>query len=104
MQVAPAEIEDAILAEPSGIVNDVAVAGVNLPTARTSDDKCPRAWVVLSPKGKQVPREEVTKLIDDWVKKNLSKYKWLRGGIEYVDEVRSWSSFFFLTRGAKRVD
>lgn len=29
----------------------------------------------------------VVKALDAWSKKNLSKYKWLRGGIEVVSEV-----------------
>jgi len=87
MQVAPAEIEDTILSEPSGIINDVAVAGVHLATARTSDDKSPRAWVVLTAKGKQLGSEKAKTAVEEWVKSNLSKYKWLRGGVEIVDDI-----------------
>jgi len=87
MQVAPAEIEATIMAEQDGIVEDVAVAGVSLPTARTSDDKSPRAWVVLTTKGKQMAPAEAAKMIEQWVQKTLSKYKWLRGGVEFVDEI-----------------
>lgn len=28
------------------------------------------------------------KVLDGWAKQNLSKYKWLRGGYEFVDQAR----------------
>ncbi|GJJ15935.1 hypothetical protein Clacol_010214 [Clathrus columnatus] len=88
LQVSPAEIENTILDEPTGLVADVAVAGINLPEARTSDDKCPRAWIVLSEKGRRsVGEDKAREIIDNWAKKNLSRYKWLRGGIEFVDQI-----------------
>ena len=88
LQVSPAEIEDVLLAEPTGLVKDVAVAGVLLPGARTSDEMSPRAWIVLSAQGCQLRDEEVRDKLEQWVKTNLSKYKWLRGGIQFVSEVR----------------
>ncbi|KIJ26177.1 hypothetical protein M422DRAFT_192574 [Sphaerobolus stellatus SS14] len=87
LQVSPAEIETTILAEPSNIISDVAVSGVQLPTARTSDDKAPRAWIVLTEKGKKLSEDQAKTIVADWVKKCLSKYKWLRGGVEIVDEI-----------------
>ncbi|GJJ15955.1 hypothetical protein Clacol_010234 [Clathrus columnatus] len=87
LQVAPTEIEDAIFAEPSGLVEDVAVAGVLLPNSRLSDEKSPRAWIVLSPKGRRLGGEHVQKVIDNWIRERLSKYKWLRGGIQFVDQI-----------------
>ena len=54
---------------------------------RTSDEKVPRAWVVLSNAGKQRGEKEVVQALHSFIQKNLSKYKWLRGGIEVVDEV-----------------
>jgi hypothetical protein len=36
----------------------------------------------------------VIKELDDWHKKNLSKYKWLRGGFETVTEVLVEEIFF----------
>lgn len=86
MQVSPAEIEDVLLDEPSGIVQDVAVAGVQTPGARTSDDRSPRAWIVLSTQGQQMPERQAREALIEWVEKNLSKYKWLRGGIQFVQE------------------
>ncbi|GJJ15948.1 hypothetical protein Clacol_010227 [Clathrus columnatus] len=87
LQVSPAEIEQTIFAEPSRIVSDVSVAGVQLPTARTSDDRAPRAWIVLNSAGKALKQEEVKERINSWVQERLSKYKWLRGGIAIVDSI-----------------
>ncbi|KAI9058427.1 acetyl-CoA synthetase-like protein [Trametes sanguinea] len=84
-QVSPTEIEEAILAHPGKLILDVAVAGVS--GGRTSDEKVPRAWVVLSDEGKRRGEKEVVQELHTWVQKNLSKYKWLRGGIEVVDEI-----------------
>lgn len=85
MQVAPSEIEALILAHPEDLVVDACVAGVS--GGRTSDEKVPRAWVVLSERGHNIGRREALRKLDEWTKKNLSKYKWLRGGITAVNEV-----------------
>ncbi|KAI0335845.1 acetyl-CoA synthetase-like protein [Cubamyces sp. BRFM 1775] len=84
-QVSPTEIENALLAHPEKLIIDVTVAGVS--GGRTSDEKVPRAWVVLSDAGKQRGEKEVVQALHSWIQKNLSKYKWLRGGIEVVDEI-----------------
>ncbi|OSD07162.1 acetyl-CoA synthetase-like protein [Trametes coccinea BRFM310] len=84
-QVSPTEIEEAILAHPDKLIVDVTVAGVS--GGRTSDEKVPRAWIVLSEEGKRRGEKEVVQELHTWVQKNLSKYKWLRGGIEIVDEI-----------------
>jgi hypothetical protein len=75
------------MALPEKLVEDVCVAGVI--GGRTSDEKNPRAWIVLSEKGRERGAKETMEAVDNWVKKTLSKYKWLRGGIEVVDEVSS---------------
>ena len=85
-QVSPTEIEDMLRAQPDRLVVDVCVAGVS--GGRTPDEKIPRAWIVLSKDSKTRNIEQTLKILDSWVKKNLSRYKWLRGGIEVVDEVR----------------
>ena len=46
---------------------------------------------MLTPAGQKRGIPAVVKELDAWHKKNLSKYKWLRGGIQVVDEVY----FFF---------
>ena len=89
-----------LLTEPSGVVSDVAVAGVQAPGARTSDDKSPRAWVVLTAEGRLVGEREARERLERWIKKNLSSYKWLRGGLQFVPEVSTGFFFiFFLCNG-----
>jgi acyl-CoA synthetase (AMP-forming)/AMP-acid ligase II len=85
-QVSPLEIEKCLLSHPGRLIIDVTVAGVS--GGRTSDEKVPRAWIVLSPMGKKTwGKEKAVKELERWHQENLSKYKWLRGGIEIVDEV-----------------
>ncbi|CDO76103.1 hypothetical protein BN946_scf184649.g29 [Trametes cinnabarina] len=84
-QVSPTEIEEVLLAHPDKLILDVTVAGVS--GGRTVDEKVPRAWIVLSEEGKRKGETEVVQELHTWVQKNLSKYKWLRGGIEVVDEI-----------------
>lgn len=87
-QVSPLEIENVLLAHPDKLISDATVAGVS--GGRTSDEKVPRAWVVLSPSGKKLGAKGVIKQLEIWHQENLSKYKWLRGGIEVVKEVSSY--------------
>ena len=84
-QVSPTEIENALLANPDRLVSDVTIAGVS--GGRTSDEKVPRAWVVLSDEGRKRGEQAVVQALHSWIQKSLSKYKWLRGGIGIVDEV-----------------
>lgn len=86
-QVSPTEIEEVLRAQPDKLIEDACVAGVS--GGRTSDEKVPRAWVVLSAAGKQRGAKETLVILEAWAKKNLSKYKWLRGGFEVVGEVSS---------------
>ena len=67
----------------------MAVAGVK--GERLSSELVPRAWVVLSDTGKEQGAEAVFAAIDEWARSRLSKHKWLRGGLQVVDEVSdSW--------------
>ena len=84
-QVSPLEIEDTLLAHPGKLTSDVAVAGV--PGTRMSDEKVPRAWAVLSERGRRMGRKQVTHELEALVKERLSRPKWLRGGIGFVEEV-----------------
>ncbi|PFH48605.1 hypothetical protein AMATHDRAFT_49379 [Amanita thiersii Skay4041] len=84
-QVSPVEIENVLLSHPQRIIRDAAVAGVS--GGRTSDEKVPRAWVVLSESGKKMGMNAVIRELEKWHQDNLSKYKWLRGGIEVIEEV-----------------
>ncbi|EPQ54625.1 acetyl-CoA synthetase-like protein [Gloeophyllum trabeum ATCC 11539] len=85
MQVSPTEIESVLMAQPDKLIKDAAVAGVS--GGRTSDEKVPRAWVVLSSAGRKRSKADVVRALDDWTKEHLSKYKWLRGGIQIVDAI-----------------
>jgi len=85
MQVSPAEIENVLLEHPDRLVIDATVAGI--PGGRTSDEKIPRAWVVLSELGAHKGKAASVEALDAWIRTKLSKYKWLRGGIEVVDQI-----------------
>ncbi|KAG2123813.1 hypothetical protein DEU56DRAFT_43630 [Suillus clintonianus] len=85
MQVSPVEIENTILAQPDKLITDVTVAGIS--GGRTSDERIPRAWIVLSPAGAALGEKEVVVRLDAWVQERLSRYKWLRGGIGIVDAI-----------------
>ncbi|KAI0036567.1 hypothetical protein K488DRAFT_67571 [Vararia minispora EC-137] len=84
-QVSPSEIEDKILEHPDALISDVAVAGVE--GVRMQDELVPRAWIVLSDKGRTAEADYIATVLDGWVKSQLSRPKWLRGGIEVVDEI-----------------
>ncbi|KAG0708433.1 hypothetical protein DFH29DRAFT_870962 [Suillus ampliporus] len=85
MQVSPVEIENTILAQPDKLIIDVTVAGVS--GGRPSDERIPRAWIVLSPAGAALSEKEVIARLDAWVQERLSQYKWLRGGIKIVETI-----------------
>jgi acyl-CoA synthetase (AMP-forming)/AMP-acid ligase II len=84
-QVSPTEIENTIREHPARLIIDVAVAGVK--GERWSSELVPRAWVVLSDTGKEQGVEAVLAVLDEWARLRLSKHKWLRGGLQVVDEV-----------------
>ena len=84
-QVSPVEIEKCLLEHPGKFINDLTVAGVS--GGRITDEKVPRAWIVLSSAGKKHGVASVVRELNAWHQKNLSKYKWLRGGIQVVEEV-----------------
>lgn len=83
--MSPTEIENALLAQPDGLISDICVAGVS--GGRTVDEKNPRAWIVLSEAGNRRGAQETIKVLENWSKQTLSKYKWLRGGYEIIDAV-----------------
>ncbi|KAF5348473.1 hypothetical protein D9756_009593 [Leucocoprinus leucothites] len=85
-QVSPIEIETVLLAHPQKLVSDVTVAGVR-GGGRTSDELLPRAWIVLSENGRRLGASHTKAELERWHQTNLSKYKWLRGGIEVVEEI-----------------
>jgi acyl-CoA synthetase (AMP-forming)/AMP-acid ligase II len=85
VQVSPSELETTLLAQPDNLVTDVVVAGVN--GGRMSQEKVPRAWIVLSEVGKRKGAAAAIKILEEWSRRNLAKQKWLRGGFEVVTEV-----------------
>lgn len=93
MQVSPAEIESTLLNHPGGLIEDVAVAGVQISLDQTGADNDglsrlgPRAWVVLTEKGRSLGEKRVAQELNDWLKSRLSRYKQLTGGIGFVSEI-----------------
>ena len=73
------------MAQPGGLIEDVTVAGVS--GGRTSDERVPRAWIVLSKAGKKKGVAATVKALEEWSQRNLTKLKWLRGGFEVITEV-----------------
>ena len=82
------EIEEELLRHPGGLVKDVVVAGVDVALrGSTVAEKVPRAWVILTDRGIEMGEESVRRELDAWIQKQLSRYKWLKGGIGFVDQV-----------------
>lgn len=75
-QVAPTELEAVLLSHPE--VQDTAVIGV----VDAVSGELPRAYVVRKVGGK-VSEDDVR----SWVQDRLAKYKWLEGGVRFVDEI-----------------
>ena len=81
-QVAPAELEAHLLTHPA--VNDCAV--IQIP----DDDagEVPKAFVVKSPSvGLEESDRMVARDIQRHVEKTKARYKWITGGIEFIDEI-----------------
>jgi acyl-CoA synthetase (AMP-forming)/AMP-acid ligase II len=92
MQVAPAELEDVIRAHP--LVADCAV----IPVEDEEAGELPRAYVVR----KEVPptptpgSAALTELTEEdvaeFVKERVAYYKWLRGGVVFVESIPKTAS------------
>jgi acyl-CoA synthetase (AMP-forming)/AMP-acid ligase II len=91
-QVSPTEIEDACLNEPgnSRLISDMVV--VDVPAAPNSEDKVPRALIVLSEEGKKLGATSVIGELEKWSQGVLSPHQQFLGGIHVIDEV---SQVFF---------
>ncbi|KAI1501413.1 hypothetical protein F5X99DRAFT_382404 [Biscogniauxia marginata] len=74
-QVAPAELE-AVLLDHKGIA-DVAVVGVTI-----DGEELPRAYVVPSASAKTTEQE-----VAKWMETRVIKYKWLKGGVKFVETI-----------------
>lgn len=88
-QVAPAEVEG-VLHECPGVA-DVAVLGVR---NSGGDSELVRAYVVREGKGEDVSETDVKR----WVEGRLSKYKWLEGGVRFVEKLPKTASGKILKR------
>jgi len=75
-QVAPAELEDLLIGHPG--IQDAAVVGLPDETA----GELPKAFVVKKP-GYEVSGED----IQEFVKERVTHTKWLRGGVQFVEEI-----------------
>ncbi|KAJ4168523.1 hypothetical protein NW754_010441 [Fusarium falciforme] len=80
-QVAPAELEAHLLTHPH--VDDCAV--IQVPDPRAGE--APKAYVVKSSSAKQKPEDNVTKDIHRHVEEHKARYKWLKGGVEFIDAI-----------------
>jgi len=91
VQVSPTEIEEVILTHCKSFMNDICVAAVPLVSSghnnHSSNDVAPRAWVVLSEQGVKQGLEKSAEEIHRVVREHLSRPKWLRGGIEFINEI-----------------
>jgi acyl-coenzyme A synthetase/AMP-(fatty) acid ligase len=80
-QVAPAELEAHLLTHPA--VADCVVIGI--PSER--EGEVPKAFVVKSPGSIEESDALLKRSIAKHVEKTKSNYKWLRGGVEFIDVV-----------------
>ena len=80
-QVAPAELEALLLSHP--LIADAAVIGVPIEEKGQGElsDEVPRAYVVAQ--RSKVSEEDVKR----YVEQNTARYKWLRGGVVFVDSI-----------------
>ena len=80
-QVAPAELE-ALLLERRDVM-DAAVVGVHI-----DGEEFPRAYVVPGKKpGTDGEKEKLAKEISQWMASRTVHFKWLRGGVCFLDEI-----------------
>ncbi|KAL2161355.1 hypothetical protein VTH06DRAFT_8577 [Thermothelomyces fergusii] len=80
-QVAPAELEAHLLTHPA--VDDCAVIAV--PDER--DGEAPKAFVVTPASMASRDKEEVAAEIIKYVQDHKAHYKWLKGGVEFIDAI-----------------
>ncbi|KAI0019671.1 hypothetical protein F4780DRAFT_745210 [Xylariomycetidae sp. FL0641] len=80
-QVAPAELEAHLLTHPA--VNDCTV----IPIPDRGAGEVPKAFVVKSAAAASKPDEEVARDICKHVEEHKARYKWLKGGVEFIDAI-----------------
>ncbi|RTE69225.1 hypothetical protein BHE90_016397 [Fusarium euwallaceae] len=92
MQVAPAELEAHLLTHP--FVSDCAV----IQTYHERSGEVPKAFVVRSKESAGIPESEMARCICEHVEKHKARYKWLAGGIEFMDAIPKNSTGKILRR------
>ncbi|KAI6088484.1 acetyl-CoA synthetase-like protein [Hypoxylon rubiginosum] len=78
-QVAPAELEAHLLSHPS--VHDCTV----IPVPDEGSGEVPKAFVVKSASAASKLDDEISKEIHAWVEAHKARYKWLKGGVEFIE-------------------
>ncbi|KAF2101590.1 amp dependent CoA ligase [Rhizodiscina lignyota] len=92
-QVAPPELEGVLLDHPG--ISDAAVIGIVPPGVEGQGSELPRAYVVRKKgTGDKLTEEEVKAHIAQ----RLAKYKWLEGGVSFIDAVPRTASGKILKR------
>lgn len=92
MQVAPAELEAHLMTHPG--VADVAV----IPVLNDMSGELPKAVVVKSTTGTNINSKELEKDIQRYVENHKARYKWISGGVEFVEEIPKSASGKILRR------
>lgn len=80
-QVAPAELEAHILSHPD--VDDVAV--IQVPDLKSGE--VPKAYVVKAPHATSKSDEELAAIISKYVSDHKAHYKWIKGGVEFMEAI-----------------
>ena len=81
LQVAPAELEALLLTHPS-----ISDAGVVAVSDSFDGQERPRAYVVPKSLDKDNPGVSEEEIVE-WMKGKVARYKWLTGGVGFVNEV-----------------
>ena len=93
LQVAPAELEAHLLTHEA--VSDAAV----IPVPDDAAGEVPKAYVVKSPSiGLEDNERMIKRDILKHVEKHKARHKWLKGGVEFVEEIPKSASGKILRR------
>lgn len=92
-QVSPTELETLLVQLPE--IADVAVGGI----VDDTGDEMPRAYIVLRPNAELTAEE-----VQEHVKKNAAKHKWLIGGVRFVKAIPRNLSGKILRRNLLQLD
>ncbi|KAJ3323145.1 hypothetical protein HDV06_002157 [Boothiomyces sp. JEL0866] len=93
LQVVPAELESYLLGHPA--IADAAV----IPRPDVNAGEIPKAYVVLKPGAKATELE-----IQQYIESKTSYHKWLRGGVEFINEIPKSAAGKILRRILRDMD